>query len=346
MTSVVLMGVISRVMQVVSLSVLLVSVTLLIHGVNYPHTSNPTLTYIVLDSCSYEVARDLVKKYPELHGRILFPVDLNETIESPLVVLATNISRGEYSDVVGYLSRFNGLVASTDVVSSKEALNSSDLWSYCLYGDQEALERVANGIIESVKTQQSTTVLAPTIGVLAIATVAASVFIASSWDDIKDVIRRIKIPLPLIIPIILRQKVSVEDALNHPIRLKIYELVRSNGAVPFSKVLELGGKAVVEWHTFILTRSGLVIELKIGRSGRKKRYLVIPNPEVLSKILPKLDERVECVITNRVKPPEKIADVCNLDTQSVISILRLVGVITYSLNPTIKPKYAGINTQP
>ncbi len=66
--------------------------------------------------------------------------------------------------------------------------------------------------------------------------------------------------------------------------------------------------------------------------------MVIPTPEVLSKVLPKLDERVECVITNRVKPPEEIADVCNPDTQSVISILRLVGIITYSYssNPTIK----------
>jgi len=330
------MSAISRVMQVVSLSALLVLVTLLIRGVNYPHTSNSTLTYIVLDSCSYEVARDLVKKYPELHGRILFPVDLNETIESPVVVLATNISRGEYSDVVGYLSRFNGLVASTDVVSSKGALNSSDLWSYCLYGDQDALERVANGIIVSVKTQQSTTVLAPTMGVLAIATVAASVFIASSWDDIRDVIRRIKIPLPLIIPIILRQKVSVEDALNHPIRLKIYELVRSNGAVPFSKVLELGGKAVVEWHTFILTRSGLVIELKIGRGRRKKRYLATPDPEVLLKILPKLDERVECVIENRLKPLEKIAEICSLDSQSIVSILRLTGTTVYGSSSSFK----------
>jgi hypothetical protein len=119
MSSVVLMGAISRVAHVVSLSVLLVLLTLLIQGANHPHASNPTLTYVVLDSCSYEVARDLVKKYPELYGRILFQVYLNETIESPLVVLATNISRGEYSDVVGYLSRFNGLVASTDVVSSK-----------------------------------------------------------------------------------------------------------------------------------------------------------------------------------------------------------------------------------
>jgi DNA-binding transcriptional ArsR family regulator len=183
------------------------------------------------------------------------------------------------------------------------------------------------------------------MGLLALAIVAGGVFIASSWDDIKDFIRRIKIPLPLIIPIILRQKVSVEDVLSHPIRLKIYELVRSNGAVPFSKILELGGKAVVEWHTFILTRSGLVTELKIGRGRRKKRYLVIPDPEVLSKILPKLDGRVECVITNMVKPPEKIADACDLDTQSVISILRLVEIVTYSSNPTIKQHYAGINTQ-
>jgi DNA-binding transcriptional ArsR family regulator len=334
--SVVLMGAKSRVVQVVSLIVLLVSLTLLIQGTNNPHTSNPTLTYIALDSCSYEATRDLVKKYPELYGRILFPVDLNETIESPLVVLATNISRVEYNDLVGYLSRFNGLVASTDVVSSKGALNSSDLWSYCLHGDQEALERVANGIIESVKTQQSTTVLAPTMGLLALAIVAAIVFIASSWDDIKDFIRRIKIPLPLIIPIILRQKVSVEDALNHPFRLKIYELVRSNGAVPFSKVLELGGKAEVEWHTFILTRTGLVTELKIGRGRRKKRYLATPDPEVLLKILPKLDERVECVIENRLKPLEKIAEICSLDLQSIVSILRITGTTVYGSSSRFK----------
>jgi len=109
------------------------------------------------------------------------------------------------------------------------------------------------------------------MGLLALDIVVEGVSIASSWDDIKDFVRRIKIPLPLIIPIILRQKVSAEDALNHPIRLKIYEVVRSNGVVPFSKILGLGGKAVVERHTFILTRSGLVIELKIGRGGRKKR---------------------------------------------------------------------------
>jgi len=336
MSSVVLMGAISRVVQVVSLGVLLVLLTLLIQGANHPHTSNPTLTYIVLDSCGYEVARDLVKKYPELYGRILFQVGLNETIKSPLVVLATNISRGEYSDVVGYLSRFNGLVVSTDVVSSKGALDSSDLWSYCLHGDQEVLERVANKIIESVKTQQSTTVLAPTMGLLAITIVVGGVFIASSCDDIKDLVRRIKIPLPLIIPIILREKVSAENALNHSIRLKIYEVVRSNGVVPFSKILELGGKAVVEWHTFILTRSGLVIELKIGRGRRKKRYLAMPDPGVLLKILPKLDERVECVIENRLKPLEKIAEICGLDSQSVVSILRLTGSMVYGSSTSFR----------
>jgi predicted transcriptional regulator len=54
--------------------------------------------------------------------------------------------------------------------------------------------------------------------------------------------------------------------------------VRSSGVVPFSKILEVGGKAVVERHTFILTRSGLIIELKIDRGRRKKRYLATSDP--------------------------------------------------------------------
>ena len=174
------------------------------------------------------------------------------------------------------------------------------------------------------------------MGLLALDIVVEGVSIASSWDDIKDFVRRIKIPLPLIIPIILRQKVSAEDALNHPIRVKIYEVVRSNGVVPFSKILGLGGKAVVERHTFILTRSGLVIELKTGRGGRKKRYLATPDPNVLLKILPKLDERVECVIENRLKPLEKIAEICGIDSQNVVSILRLTGSMVYESSTSFR----------
>ena len=44
-------------------------------------------------------------------------------------------------------------------------------------------------------------------------------------------------------------------------------------------------------------------------------------PEVLVKILPKLDERVEYVIENKLKPLEKIVEICDLDAQSVALIL-------------------------
>ncbi|MCC6010628.1 MAG: hypothetical protein LM588_06550 [Fervidicoccaceae archaeon] len=44
------------------------------------------------------------------------------------------------------------------------------------------------------------------------------------------------------------------------------------------KILEVGGKAVVERHTFILTRSGLIIDLKIDRGKMKKRYFATPDP--------------------------------------------------------------------
>lgn len=87
------MGAASRAIQVISLNILVVALILLMTGVSNPFISNPTLTYLVLvlDSCSYEVARDLVKEHLELYGRILTLADLNQTFESPLVVLANII---------------------------------------------------------------------------------------------------------------------------------------------------------------------------------------------------------------------------------------------------------------
>jgi len=132
--------------------------------------------------------------------------------------------------------------------------------------------------VELLKKQQIRSAFTTVPALLAMAIVVMGVFIASSWNNVKDVIRGIKIPLPSIIPIILRQRASVEVALNHLIKLNIYELVRSSGLVPFSKILEVGGKSVVMRHTFISTRSGLIIELKIDRGRRRKMYLATPDP--------------------------------------------------------------------
>jgi hypothetical protein len=75
--------------------------------------------------------------------------------------------------------------------------------------------------VELLKKQQIRSAFTTVPALLAMVIVVMRVFIASSWNNVKDVIRGIKIPLPSIISIILRQRASVEVALNHLIKLNI-----------------------------------------------------------------------------------------------------------------------------
>jgi DNA-binding transcriptional ArsR family regulator len=283
------------------------------------------IVYVVYDSCGFEVARDLIKRYPELRGVILYPEqELNEPVDLA-VFLGLNITTRLSEIARNSLDKFSSRTIYTDFLKPDGAIPTSDLWRYCIDEDEEALDRIAEIIIKniSVKSQpQINLPLHPLVPVL-VATVVATISI-SQWDRLKDLTRRIKLPLPLIIPILLRQKIKIDEVLNHPLRKRIYELVYQNGVVPFSEILEIGSKASIEWHTYVLIRSGLVLELKITNGRNKKRYLAINNPDILEKTLPKIDERFKCILENITLDSRVIAEICRLDHQSVIQVLRAI----------------------
>jgi len=150
-------------------------------------------------------------------------------------------------------------------------LKNHDLWSYCLTNDNKTLEKIAREIQKTLENTENK--FNPQLPIATLLAVIGTAGLTISFlDEIKEFMRKHKIPL-LAIPVLLRTKIKYEDALEHPLRRQIYELISRNGAIPFSKILELGSKAVIEWHTFILIRSGLIKEIKIGRGSRKRDIL-------------------------------------------------------------------------
>ncbi len=311
---------ISLVAKAVSLGLLVSALILLLQTTRVEEPQ--LIVYVAYDSCGYEVARNLNKYYPSISGIIVSP---GQHIENTCleVHLATNISllTSHGATVAHYKSTSKNTIY-TDVLSDNGLLKNHDLWSYCLTNDNKTLEKIAREIQKTLENTENK--FNPQLPIATLLAVIGTAGLTISFlDEIKEFMRKHKIPL-LAIPVLLRTKIKYEDALEHPLRRQIYELISRNGAIPFSKILELGSKAVIEWHTFILIRSGLIKEIKIGRGSRKKRYLVKPDPEVVYKVLSQLDERVECIIKHRKLSIEKITEICSVDRDSATTILKII----------------------
>jgi hypothetical protein len=258
-------------------------------------------TYIVFDSCGYETAKALTKMYPNISGHILFPWQINTVPRNSIVVvLATNISIG--LELIKSVDLSQATLVATDIVGNVDVGNSiinySDAWLYCIYKDRDALNRIARAVMSvkpSVSTSQAS--LTPLLVAVAVVGVAASMYRAFE-DKLKDFIDKVKRVIPLPILVFLRIKIEKEEALNHPLRRAIYEVITNSGVIKLYDLLKLGSRASIEWHVWILIRTGLVSEVRVG----KKRYLIDPaNTEQSLKTLIQLDEDVKCIAENSTK---------------------------------------------
>jgi len=275
--------------------------------------------YIVFDSCGYEVAKALNKLYPEASGDIFFSWQLSSLPHGAVaVLLATNISSKSDVEVAMQLVKSSGAsYIYTDAVNSTGyRVNASDAWLYCIYKDGEALKRIAMGVAVNsgggVLTQLG-------LGLL----IAVAVFSAASLalyqtlrEKIEELLKRVRV----VAPPILRVKVSREEALNHPLRKALYETISSAGAVRYAELMRFGSRATIEWHLWVLLRSGLVAELRVGR----KRYIVdMTNLVTALNTLVQVDEEVKCIVESGEKPPKLLTELCNTDLRAVFSVLEL-----------------------
>jgi hypothetical protein len=281
-------------------------------------------TYIVFDSCGYETAKALTKMYPNISGPILFPWQINTVPRNSIVVvLATNISIG--LELIKSVDLSQTTLVATDIVGNVDVGNSiinySDAWLYCIYKDRDALNRIAR-VIMSVKPSVSTSQasLTPLLVVVAVVGVATSIYRAFE-DKLKDFIDKVKRVIPLPILVFLRIKIEKEEALNHPLRRAIYEVITNSGAIKLYDLLKLGSRASIEWHVWILIRTGLVSEVRVG----KKRYLIDPaNIEQSLKTLIQLDEDVKCIAENSTKRLKELIAICRTDEETINRVLELI----------------------
>jgi hypothetical protein len=281
-------------------------------------------TYIVFDSCGYETAKALTKMYPNISGPILFPWQINTVPRNSIVVvLATNISIG--LELIKSVDLSQATLVATDIVGNVDVGNSiinySDAWLYCIYKDRDALNRIARAVMSvkpSVSTSQAS--LTPLLVAVAVVGVATSIYRAFE-DKLKDFIDKVKRVIPLPILVLLRIKIEKEEALNHPLRRAIYEVITNSGAIKLYDLLKLGSRASIEWHVWILIRTGLVSEVRVG----KKRYLIDPaNIEQSLKTLIQLDEDVKCIAENSTKRLKELIAICRTDEETINRVLELI----------------------
>jgi predicted transcriptional regulator len=164
--------------------------------------------------------------------------------------------------------------------------------------------------------------LAPLTPLLvAVAVVGAASMYRAFEDGLKDFVDKVKRVIPLPILVLLRIKIEKEEALNHPLRRAIYEVITKSGAIKFYDLLKLGSRASIEWHVWILIRTGLVSEVRVG----KKRYLIDPtNTEQSLKTLIQLDEDVKCIAENSTKRLKELTAICGADEKAVNRVLELI----------------------
>jgi hypothetical protein len=281
-------------------------------------------TYIVFDSCGYETAKTLTKMYPNISGPILFPWQINTVPRNSIVVvLATNISIG--LELIKSVDFSQATLVATDIVGNVDVGNSiinySDAWLYCIYKDRDALNRIARAVMSvkpSVSTSQAS--LTPLLVAVAVVGVAASMYRAFE-DKLKDFIDKVKKVIPLPILVFLRIKIEKEEVLNHPLRRAIYEVITNSSAIKLYDLLKLGSRASIEWHVWILIRTGLVSEVRVG----KKRYLIDPaNTEQSLKTLIQLDEDVKCIAENSTKRLKELIAICRTDEETINRVLELI----------------------
>ncbi len=296
---------------------------LLLLYVAIPGAASSSRVYVVFDSCGCETVKALLSLYPEARGEVYPPGRLPHPPPQVAVVvlLVTNISPSGYVEQALAWAREIAYATyiTTDLLNlTSFRVSFDDIWLYCMYKDSEALRRVAEAVLRvSLASSTPYTLSTGTLAVAAVLVATSITLLQLLREKVEDFLKKVGV---ILIPPPLRFKVGREEALEHPLRRAIYEAVASAGALRYRDLMKFGSRATVDWHLWILTRSKLLLELRVGRG----RYVVDAlNPSTALNALIKLDERVRCVVENFRRPPQLVAEMCGVEPVSTHSILEL-----------------------
>jgi predicted transcriptional regulator len=283
------------------------------------------MVFVVFDSCGFEVAKAVNKLYFNNSGIIAFSQSISDIDpDSYYVVLATNISsQAEISRVLELILTRNAKYVGTSILGTKNnTISCEDLWSYCLYSDEEALKRIAEAIRIKQEHTSPPTVLPLVVGVVGLISVSAISINQSIRGRIKSILEKAWSTLVILFSILLRVRIRREDALEHPIRKAIYEKVSSEGVVPLSALAKTYSRGVLEWHISVLIRAGLLREVKVAN----KRFIIdVLNAQRALGRLADMDAGVECILKNinSSLSIKKISEMCSVEEWTVHTILDL-----------------------
>jgi hypothetical protein len=285
------------------------------------------VVFVVFDSCSYEVARDINKLFLNNTGYVAFSyIITNVTPSSYYIILATNTSlQSEIGRVLKIITNSNAHYIGTSILSvNNNIISHEDLWSYCLYGDLNALKRIFETIIIREETPKSTPLLPLIIGTLIVASITVFSISQISQSSREKITTIFKKPLILLLLTLLRFRIRSENILEHPIRRTIYEKVISEKVVPISTLMKISSRAVLEWHLSVLVRAGIIREIRVVN----KRFIIDPKHlnEALSKLV-KIDPRIECIlreIHSNKTTIEEISKKCRIDDRTAHTIVNLI----------------------
>lgn len=284
------------------------------------------VVFVVFDSCGFEVAKAVNRLYFRNSGVIVFSREVSD-IDPGLyyVVLATNISsRTEISRILDLILTRNGKYVATSVVGAGESVIShEDLWSYCLYGDEDALRRVVEAIRVEERSQSPPLVLPLLVGAVALISASTISLNQSLRGRVKSLLERAWGALAVFFSILLGIRIRGMDVLEHPVRKAIYERVSSEGAVPVSALTKTYSRGVLEWHLSVLIRAGFLREVRVGN----RRFIIdaLNAQKALSR-LAEIDARVECVLENikNSLSVQEVSEKCRVDERAVLTILNSV----------------------
>lgn len=235
--------------------------------------------YVVGDSCGYEVARALVDRYG-LRGEVVsYHMFKDRTFQGDVVViLFTNATTpSAFTSVLEFLRSTSVQAVVTDVfynhlnvtpgvkLNVKAVISSEDLWFYCVYEDEEALNRVAR-LVRS----HSTHWYPPDTSILvAVALVTISVAVSQLEPSTREFTKRgFRKLLTLVLSLFafLHVRIRKEELFEHPLRSEILKLLASRGELSFSELQRILGcsRGTLEWHLNLLLRAKAIVEVRYG----------------------------------------------------------------------------------
>jgi len=127
-------------------------------------------------------------------------------------------------------------------------------------------------------------------------------------------------------PLYLR--IPEDDALKHPVRKKIYDIVSSQGTVSFNMLWRITSlsKATISWHLCVLERLGMVGVVKY----KKYQLIYIPDAKGVEKFIKRLyqmDPKGLCLLAKYAVqniPPEIVAKRIKTNVRNIAQVYEII----------------------